>query len=70
MMVGTSTVVPLSMQGANFAASASWVKYSSQPEESINQSSESVVAVTVIVFPFHPFGDSAKFGHGAQRVQM
>jgi hypothetical protein len=69
-IVGTSLGLELSMKGANFAASVSWVRYSSQAEESISKSSETVVAVTVIVFPFHALGYPSKFRNRTEQINM
>src|SRR5579863_3421200 len=69
-IVGTSVGASLSMNGANFAASVSCVRYSNQAEESMSQSSETVVAVTIVVFPFHALGDSAEFCDRARKAYV
>src|SRR5580700_9967727 len=58
------------MEGANFAASVSWVRYSSQAEESISKGSETVIAVTVILFPFHALGYPSKFCNRTEKVNI
>src|SRR6266853_5302709 len=59
-MVGTSTWASLWKTAPNASAFSSPTMYSSQPEESTSTSSEAVISVPVVIFPFHAFGDTAK----------
>src|SRR5207245_3647240 len=67
-MVGTNTRFCASMYGAKSSALVSSVTYSSQPEESTRMTLEALGVVTVVVFPLHAYGHTAKFGNRQRRL--